>query len=70
MVFKKIINFLFVTVLLCAPLTVLAENWSIIRNNEHLQPKCDIGLDYVEKYGAYYVDKNASDENKVIYLRI
>ena len=68
MIYKKSLILLLSLTLLCAPLTVLAENWSIIRNKNHLQPESDKGLDYVEQYGAYYVDKNAKEDDKVIYL--
>ncbi len=68
LIYKKSLILLLSLTLLCAPLTVLAENWSIIRNKNHLQPESDKGLDYVEQYGAYYVDKNAKEDDKVIYL--
>ena len=66
--YKKSLIFVFLITLLCVPITVLADNWSVIRNNDHLQPKCDKGLDYAEDYNSYFVDKNASEDDKVIYL--
>lgn len=47
-----------------------AEGWGIGKNTEHKQPTA---WGYDDKYkfdevGAWYVDKNASEEDKVIYL--
>ena len=44
--------------------------WYCKRNKEHKQPTLDWEMSYIEKYDAYYVDKNHGDtsEDKVIYL--
>ena len=45
-------------------------SWYTVRNSDHRQPILDGTLSFVEKYGAYYVDKGHGDlnEEKVIYL--
>ena len=49
-------------------LFVSAENWSIIRQKDHKQPEIESRYNYVSKYNAYYLDKNATEDDKVIYL--
>lgn len=41
-----------------------------VRNKEHKQPRLDANISFIEKYGAYYVDKNHGDtsDEKVVYL--
>lgn len=45
-------------------------SWYCVRNKEHLQPKADTNMAFIEKYNGYYVDKvhNDSSKEKVIYL--
>lgn len=45
-------------------------NWYCVHRKDHLQPKADACLEFVEKYQGYYVDKKHGDdcEEKVIYL--
>ncbi len=45
-------------------------SWYCIRNKEHLQPKADANMSFIEEYNGRYVDKKHSDgaEEKVIYL--
>ena len=43
-------------------------NWYCARNKEHKQPTLDANMRFIEKYDGYYVDKNASESDKVIYL--
>ncbi|MGI6166533.1 MAG: polysaccharide deacetylase family protein [Eubacteriales bacterium] len=45
-------------------------NWYCKRNKNHLQPRCDPDMQFIEKYDGYYVDKNHGDtaSNRVVYL--
>lgn len=45
-------------------------SWYCVRNKNHLQPTADANMQFIEKYGGYYVDRNHSDndEERVIYL--
>jgi len=45
-------------------------NWYCIREKDHIQPKCESNMSFIEKYEGYYLDKNHTDYNseKVIYL--
>lgn len=45
-----------------------AMNWYCARNKEHKQPTLDANMSFIEKYDGYYVDKKATDDNKVVYL--
>lgn len=56
---------LFTTVVYAAPM-----GWYCKRNKEHKQPTLDSRLSVIEKYDAYYVDKNHGDASaeKVLYL--
>lgn len=47
-----------------------AYSWYCVRNKDHLQPKADANMTFIENYGGYYVDKNHTDnsDDKVIYL--
>ncbi len=72
---KKIFIFvLCLSIISFSSFSVFAEsnsyNWYCKRNNEHLQPKIDKDIAFIENYDVYYVDKNHGDncENKVIYL--
>lgn len=42
-------------------------SWWIKRDNNHGPSGCDDAIE-LSDYGAYYLDKNASEEDKVIYL--
>ncbi len=43
-------------------------NWYIKHTNSHEKPVCDSRFSYLDDYDAFYVDINADNENKVIYL--
>ena len=45
-------------------------SWYCKRTKDHTQPTLDSGMEYIEKYGAYYVDREHDHTNpdKVIYL--
>ena len=46
-------------------------SWFCKHEKDHLQPKIDLSISFVEQYGAVYLDRryqNITDENKVIYL--
>ncbi len=48
--------------------SVAADSWSIKRQGDHQAPTIDKNFDYIDRYNAYYIDKNAKDDDKVIYL--
>ena len=60
----SVLTLLFFTV----PIVCSAQSWSVHRMKNHEQPPLDSSLSFVENYNAYYLDKNATDDNKVIYL--
>ena len=66
---KNILFILILTLIIFAiPLTCYAESWYVCRNKNE-QPKLDSTLSIVNNYdGVFYVDRNATEENKVIYL--
>lgn len=41
--------------------------WYMVRKDDHQQTGCDQTID-IEQYDGYYVDKGATEEDKVIYL--
>ena len=43
-------------------------NWYCKHMKDGAVPPCDPQMKFIEKYGGYYIDKNATDEKKVIYL--
>ncbi len=45
-----------------------AGNWFIKHTNTHEQPVCDRQFSFIDDYDAYYIDPNADDEHKTIYL--
>ena len=45
-----------------------AMNWYCARNKEHKQPTLDANMSIIEKYDGYYVDKKATEDDKVVYL--
>lgn len=69
----KCITFCIAFVMLCGSSFNLfaaecdAYNWYCRNNNDHTQPILGQDIAFVEKYGAYYVNRKAKDE-KVIYL--
>jgi peptidoglycan-N-acetylmuramic acid deacetylase len=70
---KKIITAVTAIVLalsLAIPVSAAPGGWYCKRNKEHKQPTLDPKMTVIEKYDAYYVDKNHGDtsEDKVIYL--
>lgn len=70
---KKIITAVTAIVLalsLAIPVSAAPGGWYCKRNKEHKQPTLDPQMAVIEKYDAYYVDKNHGDdsEDKVLYL--
>ena len=76
---KKIFaTFLIISILLSFGITTSANSetnakeysWYVTRNKDHLQPKADTNMQFVEDYNGYYVNKNYGDgsKEKVIYL--
>lgn len=45
-----------------------AQNWYFKKNENHEQPPLDTQLQYTEELDAYYVDKNAEEDDPVLYL--
>ena len=45
-------------------------SWYCIRAKDHVQPKCESNMSFIEKYEGYSLDKNHTDygSEKVIYL--
>lgn len=44
-------------------------SWYCKRNPNHIQPKIDSDMNFIEKYSGYYVDKKYAESNdKVVYL--
>lgn len=44
-------------------------SWYCKRNKDHLQPTCDVEMDFIHKYNGCYIDKRYKDCNeKVVYL--
>jgi peptidoglycan-N-acetylmuramic acid deacetylase len=72
---KKTVFFVCVLVIilcLALPAGAVSEayNWFCVHRKDHLQPKADSSFSFIEKYNAFYIDKNHGDEcyEKVIYL--
>jgi len=72
---KKKTGLLLLTLLLLVsmPLRVFASNrtpynWFVQNNDNHTQPVLHPSFEFAEKYDFYYLDKKASDSDKVIYL--
>ena len=57
---------------LCTATAAAEESygWYCVRNKEHLQPRLDSQISFIEEYDGYYVDKNHNEAStdKVIYL--
>ena len=76
--FYKIITSLVLSLCLCLPCCLSAaaqgetpQGWYCVRAKNHLQPRADAALTFVESYGGYYIDHRhaAPDaEEKVVYL--
>ncbi len=47
-----------------------AYNWYCVHRKDHLQPRADSAISFVEEYNGYYIDKLHGDNcaDKVIYL--
>ena len=43
-------------------------NWYVNRTKDHSQPPLGSDLAFIENCGGYYVDKDADDSDKVLYL--
>lgn len=70
---KKVISILIlISCMLTLSVNVSAESlsWYVKRNKENKQPELDKSFSFIEKYNAFYVDKNHNDSTseKVIYL--
>ena len=48
----------------------LTYNWFCVHRKDHLQPKADQTIAFVEEYDGYYIDKKHGDNcaDKVVYL--
>ena len=75
---KRILSILAICLAIIAAFSLLSAaeegdhsyNWYVKRNKEHKQPQVDPSQAAFEKYDAFYVDKQHSDDvdEKVIYL--
>lgn len=72
---KKIVfTISLILALFCAVLPIGAEshiyNWFCAHRKDHLQPKADPSIAFIDEYNGYYIDKNHGDncQEKVIYL--
>lgn len=72
---KKILKLIIICCLsLCFIISARADNetlsWYCIRAKDHVQPKCESNMSFIEKFEGYYLDKNHTDytSEKVIYL--
>lgn len=45
-----------------------AKSWSVQREKDHKQPTLISDFCFISDFGGYYIDKNAKDDDKVIYL--
>ena len=48
-----------------------AQNWYCVRAKNHVQPRADASMQYVERHGGYYIDHTHTDpqaDDKVVYL--
>ena len=46
------------------------QSWYCVRAKDNKQPRCDADMEYIEKFGGYYIDHTHGDdaEEKVVYL--
>ncbi len=69
---EKLICFIMVMLLASAPggnpKQDTGANWYIRHTNSHEKPVCDRRFAYIGDYDAFYIDPNAGDDNKTIYL--
>ena len=72
---KRILSLMFaLVVILCLVLPVGATSqtysWFCVHRKDHLQPKADASLSFIEEYNGFYIDKKRGDDSddKVIYL--
>ena len=70
---KKIITLLLAFMLILTlsfNISAEAYGWYVVRNKENKQPSTDPRYSFIEKYNAFYINKNFGDEcgDKVIYL--
>ena len=70
---KKIITLLLAFMLILTlsfNISAEAYGWYVVRNKENKQPSTDPRYSFIEKYNAFYINKNFGDESgdKVIYL--
>ena len=67
-----IIVYICLFLLLSLPISAASDShsWYCIRNKEHLQPRADESMRFIEKYNCYFVDRKHSDgdREKVVYL--
>ena len=63
-----------VTMILCVAMPVGASDrtysWFCVHRKDHLQPRADASISFIEEYDGFYIDKKHGDgcEDKVIYL--
>ena len=72
---KKILTniMLILSIISLCTVTVFAQDsygWYCVRNKEHLQPRLDSQISFIEEYNGYYVDRKHAEASaeKVIYL--
>ncbi|MCI8331962.1 MAG: polysaccharide deacetylase family protein [Clostridiales bacterium] len=72
---QKITKILLCALLVCAMSLMsfahaetTAYNWYVKNNDTHTAPVLDKELCFIDKYDTYYVDADACDDDKVIYL--
>ncbi len=75
---KKIKLISLVVVIVCVVITTQLSisaagesySWYCMRNKNHLQPRCEANMSFIEHYNGYYVDRRHGDDcaDKVVYL--
>ena len=65
---QKILFSFLIIFLLNFTITANAESWSVKREKDHKQPALEQQFSYITDFNGYYIDTNATDEDKVIYL--
>lgn len=72
---KKILSVFFVFLIvfgfvLTVGATSQTYSWFCVHRRDHLQPKADASMSFIEEYNGFYIDKKRGDDcsDKVIYL--
>ena len=64
---KKVCPFI-IFLFLCIPIVCCAESWCVKREKNNKQPSLENQFSYITDYNGYYLDNNAIENDKVIYL--